>query len=84
MRPEQANISIITHGIYGTELNFSHKTRDDEKAQIDLGETIYKVVEVTPGGILLFFPSYQMLLKYYDTWDHCGLLKRYERLKGVY
>ena len=49
-----------------------------------MGETIFKITEITPGGILLFFPSYQMLLKYYDAWDHCGLLKRFERLKGIY
>ena len=58
IKPEQANISIITHGVNGNELNFSHKYRDDETAQLDLGETIFKIIEITPGGILLFFPSY--------------------------
>lgn len=58
VRPEQANISILTHGVRGTELNFSHKYREDEAAQMDLGETIVKIAEVTPGGMLVFFPSY--------------------------
>jgi len=58
--------------------------RDVEHAQRDLGETIIKITEVTPGGILLFFPSYMMLLKLYDMWDHCGIIKRLEKLKGVY
>jgi len=26
-----------------------------------LGETLIKITEVTPGGMLVFFPSYQML-----------------------
>lgn len=25
-----------------------------------------------------------MLLKFYDIWDHCGIIKRLEKLKGVY
>jgi len=58
--------------------------RDVEHAQRDLGETVIKITEVTPGGILLFFPSYMMLLKLYDMWDHCGIIKRLEKLKGVY
>jgi Rad3-related DNA helicase len=32
VRPEQACISIVTHGVRGSELNFSHKHRDDEAA----------------------------------------------------
>ena len=84
IHPEQAKISVITHGIRGTELNFSHKTREDVKAQLDLGETVLKVVEVTPGGVLLFFPSYAMLLQFYASWDEHGILKRMEKLKGIY
>ena len=66
IKREQAMISVITHGIAGKELNFSHKFREDEPALQDLGESILKIIEVTPGGILLFFPSYAMLLKLYD------------------
>ena len=84
IKKEQAMISVITHGMSGRELNFSHKFREDEPALQDLGETVLKVTESTPGGILLFFPSYAMLLKLYDCWDHCGILKKMERLKGVY
>ena len=25
-----------------------------------------------------------MLLKLYDCWDHCGIIKRLEKMKGVY
>jgi len=68
----------------GCELNFSHKFREVESSQRDLGETVLKITEVTPGGILLFFPSYMMLLKFYDFWDQCGIIKKLERIKGVF
>jgi chromosome transmission fidelity protein 1 len=54
-------ISILTHGIEGREMNFAHKFREDDAAMRELGETILQVAQVTPGGILLFFPSYSML-----------------------
>ncbi len=58
---DQANISILTTGVKGSELIFSHKHRELEQPIIDLGETLIKITEVTPGGMLIFFPSYQML-----------------------
>ena len=32
VKSEQANVSILTHGVHGCEMNFSHKHRDDESA----------------------------------------------------
>jgi Rad3-related DNA helicase len=44
--------------VKGTELIFSHKHRELEQPIFDLGETLIKITEVTPGGMLIFFPSY--------------------------
>jgi Rad3-related DNA helicase len=34
--------------------------------------------------MLIFFPSYQMLHKFYEVWEQNGYIKRFEKLKGVY
>lgn len=81
---EQANISVITRGLQGRDFNLSHKFRDNEPALHDLGETVLKIIEATPGGVLLFFPSYSMMLKMYDFWDYTGIIRKMDRLKGVY
>ncbi len=42
IQKDQANISILTTGIKGSELIFSHKLREVEPPIIDLGETLSK------------------------------------------
>ena len=42
----------------GHELIFAHKFREIEEPIIDLGETLVRITEITPGGMLIFFPSY--------------------------
>lgn len=69
IQKEQAKISILTQGVKGNELIFSHKLRENEAPIIDLGETLIKITEITPGGMLIFFPSYQMLSKFYELWE---------------
>ena len=68
----------------GTPFNFSHYNRDDPNLIADLGESLLKLSEITPGGILVFFPSYQMIQNYYDEWVNCGLVDRLREIKGVY
>jgi hypothetical protein len=40
VKKEQTKVSVITHGIGGTELNFSHKNRESLDILTDLGNTI--------------------------------------------
>lgn len=68
----------------GTPFNFSHYNRDDPNLIADLGESLLKLSEITPGGILVFFPSYQMIQNYYDEWINCGIIDRLSEFKGVY
>ena len=36
---------------------------------IDLGESLVRMTEITPGGILLFFPSYKIMETCYQHWE---------------
>jgi regulator of telomere elongation helicase 1 len=82
--PCQAKISILSKGVGGTSFNFSHKFREQESIQHDLGLTLLKICEVTPGGVLVFFSSYNMLKRHYEYWEEKKIIKQFEKVKGVY
>ena len=59
--PKQVMISVLTNGIQGQTMNFNYQNRENINMFIDLGNTMARVAEKTPGGILMFFPSYRLL-----------------------
>ena len=67
-----------------TCFNFSHKFREQESIQLDLGKSLLRLAKVTPGGILVFFSSYSMLKRHYEFWESNKLIKELEAVKGVY
>ena len=40
----------------------------------DFGESLAQISKITPGGILIFFPSYQLMKMCYEQWDNEGIL----------
>ena len=58
IKAAQAKISVVPSGVMGTPFNFSHKHRENEKIFIDLGITLLKLCEITPGGVLVFFSKF--------------------------
>ena len=40
---------------------------------IDLGKTIARVASITPGGMLVFFPSYGLMEQCFDIWEKNGV-----------
>jgi hypothetical protein len=61
IQKEQAKLAILGRGIAGQDLIFSHKFRDDHLMKIDLGKTLLNLMMVSPGGMLVFFPSYTLI-----------------------
>ena len=70
---EQALIREVEKGVNGSTFNFSYKSRDNDEMVRDLGETLLHVCKVTPGGVLLFFPSYGLMNKITDQWREMSL-----------
>ena len=48
---------------------------------MDLGYTVARVAEKTPGGVLIFFPSFRTLEQCYNNWDECGIIPKIEQHK---
>jgi hypothetical protein len=59
--PDQVLISILKKGLDGQCFDFSYKNRESLPMILDLGKTIAHIANVTPGGMLVFFPSYGLL-----------------------
>ncbi len=50
----------------------------------DLGFSIASIAEKTPGGMLIFFPSYRVMAKCDETWERCNAKAAMEKYKKVY
>lgn len=79
--PKQVMISVLANGIKNSTFNFSYQNRDNAQVFEDLGLTMMRIAEKTPGGILMFFPSYRLMEMCYDTWSDYGLVSKIDKLK---
>eukprot|EP01130_Rhizamoeba_saxonica_P008546 TRINITY_DN345_c0_g1_i5.p1 TRINITY_DN345_c0_g1~~TRINITY_DN345_c0_g1_i5.p1 ORF type:complete len:408 (+),score=71.82 TRINITY_DN345_c0_g1_i5:1072-2295(+) len=60
-----------------------YANRDNQDYQDSIGETLVKLCEIIPNGILCFFPSYTFMKKMHDRWSSTGLSKSIHKLKHV-
>jgi Rad3-related DNA helicase len=49
----------------------------------DLGHTIMRIAEKTPGGILMFFPSYRLMELCYETWKDYDIINKIDKIKTL-
>lgn len=83
INPKQVFISVLQRGVNNQVFNFSYQNRDNQALLQDLGMTIAKVAERTPGGMLIFFPSYRVLENCYTAWSDYNILDEIEKQKIV-
>ena len=50
----------------------------------DLGRTIARVAALTPGGMLVFFPSYGLMEQCFDVWERNGVTPLIAREKRLF
>lgn len=82
---EQVDASILEVGFNGKKFDFSYQNRSKRKEMIvDTADTLIRLSQHVPGGILLFFASYQMMQETYDEWYSSSKLSVLENLKPVF
>jgi len=74
----------VPSGPSGCTFDFRHANRSDSKMVAELGRTILNVSKVTPGGIVVFFPSFKYVNTVYNTWKETGVLSQMEKIKKVF
>lgn len=61
LSPEQVSTVILGVGPSGKPLDTKYENRKNMKLYEDIGEIICQIVENTPNGVVVLFPSYSFL-----------------------
>lgn len=69
----QLLVGTIQAGPSGQVLNSNWRNRNSTAYKRELGRCIYNFSLVIPGGILVFFPSYQVMMDCVEYWKTCGM-----------
>lgn len=64
-------VSVVQYGLGENppQFNFTYDRRKDHNMISALGRLIQKLEPHIPGGILLFFPSYELMQHVLTVWD---------------
>jgi regulator of telomere elongation helicase 1 len=65
---EQIHVRVVAKGVTGKLLNSSFERRKDAEYYIELGNTLVRLAEVVPAGMLVFFPSYGVMETCLERW----------------
>jgi Rad3-related DNA helicase len=71
-------------GIKGSRFNFSYQNRENISMFMDLGYSLSRIAQITPGGILMFFPSYRLMEQCYEHWCDNMIINEIEKSKPVF
>jgi regulator of telomere elongation helicase 1 len=61
-------VGVLPQGPNGGLLTSTFNRRENSQYLEELGETIIRICETTPDGVLCFFTSYGMMAKTIDSW----------------
>uniref|UniRef100_T1J1W5 Helicase ATP-binding domain-containing protein n=1 Tax=Strigamia maritima TaxID=126957 RepID=T1J1W5_STRMM len=76
---------VMAKGPSGMELNFSYENRQTQPHLIaELGRLVCNISNVIPGGIVVFFPSYNYANSVYEQWTKTPILDRISTKKEIF
>jgi Rad3-related DNA helicase len=64
-------VSVVQCGLSDqtSNFNFTYDRRKDHKQTLELGNLIKRLEPSIPGGILVFFPSYDLMQHVINVWE---------------
>lgn len=83
---EQIQVNIIAYDfITGNEkLYLTEKNKYTYNAKKTIQITIGILIDIIPGGIIVYFTSYNMIKEYYDYWKKIGFIKTIENKRQLF
>eukprot|EP00049_Salpingoeca_infusionum_P009312 m.154611 g.154611 ORF g.154611 m.154611 type:complete len:889 (-) comp14300_c0_seq18:347-3013(-) len=63
---------------------FTYGNRNNHAMLRDLGQTLLNVCRIVPGGVVVFFTSYDVQHNVVTFWEKQGTLAMFEKLKAVF
>ncbi|KAM7541389.1 hypothetical protein Aperf_G00000037787 [Anoplocephala perfoliata] len=64
--------------------DFTFRNRNDPRLINECGEFLIEICKVIPGGVALFFPSFDYLSVVWNRWKSTGLFSRLQMVKNVF
>lgn len=82
----QIHLGVISNTKYNINENFlfTLKNRDNNEMIINLGKIIIDICQVSPGGVLCFFPSYALKEIVLKLWEEKNIIKKIKEYKYFY
>ena len=80
---KQVHFGILTSSLFDKkeEFIFNALNRNNNQMINNLGKTIVELCKVTPGGILVFFGSYQVMEDFIKKWEKSKIISEISKYK---
>ena len=75
---------VLCSGPTGARLDFTFQSREKAETLAELGRVLVNLVNIVPGGLVVFFPSYDYERLVFSHLSSTGVLARLEAKKKVY
>ncbi|KAJ2345210.1 ATP-dependent DNA helicase chl1 [Coemansia sp. RSA 2671] len=75
---------VVGSGPTGAALRFAHGDQGDPAKLREAGLALAALCQVTPGGVVAFFPSYALLDRMHRNWTSAGIVDRISKRKPVF
>ena len=71
---QQVQVNILETRMNGELFKFNFHNRKNADMVREVGRCLDKLSQITPGGVLVFFPSHGLLNNFVYTWKREGIL----------
>jgi chromosome transmission fidelity protein 1 len=75
---------VMTCGPSSKMFDFTYNNRQNPALIDELGQCLYNLCSIVPGGVVCFFPSYDYEKVVYKKWEESGLLDRLLKKKQIF
>ncbi|EGO23609.1 hypothetical protein SERLADRAFT_349743 [Serpula lacrymans var. lacrymans S7.9] len=75
---------VVGKGPRGGDLEFNYRGQSDKQMIAELGQIIFNLCSIVPGGLVVFFPSYSYLNVVKEEWGSTRMLEKFEGKKKVF
>jgi len=82
--PSNLQALVVGQGPRGSDLEFTFNRRGDKLTIAELRDILANFINIVPGGMVTFFPSYSFLNAVLAEWTANGTMARFKAKKKVF
>ena len=77
-------LQLWSQGATGSDLDFRHQSRSSNSMIDELGQSLLRLMEKVPSGLVVFLPSYSYEAQLIRRWKSTGLWAKMDTIKRLY